>query len=258
MACPEGEQEANLARAAEGVREAAGRGTDLVVLPELWASGYDLAHADRYAASLNQGAFAYSAGLARDHKIWLTGSLLERGDDGAYYNTAVLWDPDGAIRAMYRKVHLFRLMDEDRYLRPGDQALVFELPWGRTALAICYDLRFPELFRRYALSGAVLTIVPAQWPRTRVAHWQVLLRARAIENQMFVIGCNRVGSHEEFTFGGRSAVVDPWGEVLVEGDEEAAVLTAELDMTKVARARRKIPVFEDRRPEVYGGLNGWR
>ncbi|MCD6289962.1 MAG: carbon-nitrogen family hydrolase [Anaerolineae bacterium] len=251
MDCREGEPDANMEHVASAMREAVGRGSDLVLLPELWASGYDLPHASQYAARLSDGAFAWSAALARQHHTWLAGSLLELGDDGAYYNTATLWDPDGTLRAIYRKAHLFRPMEEDRYLTPGDEIRTFDLPWGRTALAICYDLRFPELFRRYAVDGVVLTLIPAQWPRTRVVHWQTLLRARAIENLMFVAGCNRVGGEPGTLFGGASAFISPWGDILTVGDDKSAVLTAELDLTQVERARRKITVLQDRRPELY-------
>jgi omega-amidase len=118
-------------------------------------------------------------------------------------------------------------------------------------MTICYDLRFPELFRRYALAGARLILVPAEWPHPRRAHWQTLLRARAIENQCFVAACNRVGITGNSTFFGASAVIDPWGEALVEGGETELILTATIDLSLVDTVRKRIPVFEDRRPELY-------
>jgi len=254
MNCRDGMVEANLAHATEAVREAAGRGSDIVLLPELWASGYDLEYAAQHAAPLGEGAFARSAELASRFRVWLAGSLLERGQDGSYYNTAAIWDSSGALRGVYRKIHLFRPMSEDKYLAAGDRMSLVESPWGSLAIAICYDLRFPEMFRQYAVAGAGLTLVPAQWPRVRVSHWQILLRARAIEDQMFIAGCNRVGAQGEALFGGRSAVIGPWGEVLTEGGEEEEVLTAEVDLDQVERARRKLPILLDRRPELYGPL----
>ena len=137
--------------------------------------------------------------------------------EGRVFNTFALFDARGETRAVYRKVHLFQLMGEQRWLTPGDCVVVAGLDWGKAGLAICYDLRFPELFRRCALEGASLLLVPAAWPKARVAHWQTLLRARAIENQYFVAGCNCVGAAKRETFGGRSAVVDPGGALLVEG-----------------------------------------
>jgi len=144
-------------------------------------------------------------------------------------------------------------MQEDRYLAAGDQPALCEgTPWGTTALAICYDLRFPELFRTYALAGARLVLLPAQWPAPRNDHWRTLLRARAIENQCVVAGCNRVGADHNNFFGGASAVIGPWGELLVEGSDRAALLVAEVNFDAVEEARRRIPILSDRRPECYG------
>jgi omega-amidase len=244
------EPEANLTTVRQLVAQAAEAQADLVVLPELWGSGYDLAHASQYATTVNDGLFGEMAALAGAHRLHVVGSLLEQ-ENGRIYNTCALFSPRGLV-ATYRKIHLFRLMEEHRYLAPGDQPTLCEdLPWGTTALAICYDLRFPELFRGYALAGARLVVIPAQWPARRVDHWGTLLRARAIENQCFVAGCNRVGRDNGDPFGGRSALVGPWGEVLVEGDDRPALLLAEVDLDKVEQARQHIPILSDRRPECY-------
>jgi omega-amidase len=242
--------EANLATARQMVAQAATAGADLIVLPELWGSGYDLAHAADYTTPLDSGLFGEMVALAREHDLHVAGSLLE-ACEGRVYNTCVLAGPQGLL-GHYRKVHLFRLMDEDRYLAPGGRpALCDSLPWGATALAICYDLRFPELFRGYAVAGARLMVIPAQWPVRRIEHWRALLRARAIENQCVVAGCNRAGADGDAVFGGASAVIGPWGEVLVEGDDAPALLVAQVDLAEVEKARRHIPVFGDRRPECY-------
>jgi predicted amidohydrolase len=142
-------------------------------------------------------------------------------------------------------------MDEEKYLQPGDQPVVHDLPWGRTGVAICYDLRFPELFRGYALAGALMTVIPAEWPSARIEHWRTLLRARAIENQMIVVGCNRTGYDGDEKFGGHSALLDAWGEPVVEGGDQPVLLTGSLDISSVSQVRRKIPIFEDRRPDLY-------
>lgn len=248
-----GRPQANLERARAWVQRAAKAGADLAVLPELWGGGYDLAHAAHHAGELGTGLFAEMAALAQTHGVHLAGSLLERRDDGLL-NTAVIYGPGGDLLGRYSKVHLFRLMDEHRYLRAGDAMPLFDLPWGRTALAICYDLRFPELCRYYALEGAVLTIIPAQWPISRVEHWRTLLRARAIENQMIVAACNRVGQDgdDDPPFGGHSAICDAWGRVVIEGGDEETLLTGEVDLATVTQARSFIPVFQDRRSDLYG------
>jgi predicted amidohydrolase len=121
-----------------------------------------------------------------------------------------------------------------------------------TGLGICYDLRFTEMWRKYALGGARLFLLPAEWPARRAAHWQTLLRARAIENQVFVAACNRVGESKGETFAGKSAAIDPWGDAVVEaGAENEVLLTCEIDLAKVDDIRQRIPVFKDRRPELY-------
>jgi predicted amidohydrolase len=251
MDCRFGQPEANEAQAEALITEAARRGSDLVLLPELWRSGYDLAHGPRYAAPLGTGPFAWLAELAQTQNLWIASALLEVRE-GEIYNTATLFSPRGELSGLYRKVHLFGLMEEDRYLAAGNSAPILELPWGRAALAICYDLRFPELFRRYALEGATLIMLPAQWPRRRVDAWRTLLRARAAENQLFVLGCNRVGRNGNTVFGGHSAIIDPWGNVVLEGGETSLLLTAAVELEQVAQARQHIPVFQDRRPDVYG------
>ncbi len=251
-----GAPEDNLARVRSLTAEAAQRGSDLVVFPELWDSGYALDRAAELVSVRGAGRFAALAELARQHQITIAGSILEaapgaEGGDTRTFNTAAWFGPDGDLLGAYRKIHLFTLMDEPDFLHPGDAPLLLDLPWGRTATAICYDLRFPELFRRYALDGAHLTVIPAQWPHPRMAHWSTLLRARAIENQMAVVACNRCGADGNVRFGGRSVILDAWGEPVAEAGEDEILLTAELNLAAVARVRAHIPVFEDRRPGVY-------
>jgi len=246
-----GEPEANLARVSAWTAEAARRGSALVLFPELWSTGYDLENWQRHASPPGQGMFPRLAGLAREHHIALGGSVLEVRD-GKAYNAFALFDAEGALSATYRKTHLFRLMDEEKWLAPGEGLEMVEAEWGLTGLGVCYDLRFPELFRHYALRGARLVLLPAEWPARRAYHWQTLLRARAIENQMFLAGCNRVGESKGEVFGGGSAVIDPWGEAVVEGGSSEALLTAEIDLDMVDAVRQRIPVFNDRRPEIYG------
>lgn len=241
---------ANMATVAAYAVEAAARGSDLLVLPELWGHGYDLAHADAYATHPHEGLFAETAALARRHGLFIYGSLLGRLH-GRPANTAALFTPAGDVAATYSKVHLFRLMDEDQWLTPGEEAVLVDAPWGATGLAICYDLRFPELFRRYALEGAQVFLICAQWPQARLAHWRTLLRARAIENQAIVVACNRCGETDGTRFGGHSVVLDAWGEPIVEAGTTPVLLTADVDVATVSAVRRKIPVFEDRRPDVY-------
>ncbi len=250
-----GNPDTNLQTARGMAERAASEGAELLLFPELWGSGYDLNHAHDHATTTAHGLFAEMAAMAQQYKMWVGGSLLGKIDDQPApnpYNLFALFTPDGTLAAHYAKTHLFRLMDEEKWLSPGAARTTVDLPWGKAGMAICYDLRFPELFRKYALQGARLMLLPSEWPKPRLAHWRTLLRARAIENQCYVLACNRVGQDPNgTTFFGHSAVIDPWGETLVEGDTEEVLLTTTLDLDVVEDVRRRIPVFQDRRLELY-------
>lgn len=246
-----GQPAINLAQVQQWAAEAGRRGSDVLVLPELWPTGYDLSRAADYATAVTAGIFAEVANLAREHQIHILGSCLSLLGEGMYGNTAVLFDPTGNSLGEYSKVHLFQLMDEHKYLTAGDGRCLMETPWGKSGLAICYDLRFPELFRAYALEGAKIVFLPAEWPYPRLAHWRTLLRARAIENQMFVVACNRIGTTESTVFFGHSCIIDPWGETVVEAGDTSQLLTVTIDLGKVSEIRTKIPIFADRKPQIY-------
>ncbi len=252
MAVARGKPDQNKATAQAWAARASAQGADLLLLPELWSTGYDLGRAREYAASLDTGHFALMADLAHTHRLYVAGTALEANPGGRPFNTAALYGPDGVRIGAYRKVHLWAPLGEVEHMAPGDTLPTFDLPWGRVALAICYDLRFPELWRRYADAGAQLVLIPAEWPMRRVEHWRILLRARAVENQFFVAGCNRAGGDTDGEFGGHSAAVNPWAEVLVEGGSEPGLYVAAVHLDEVARSRHLFPFLADRRPEVYG------
>ena len=254
-----GDPAANFATVTRMTEEAKRRGSDLILFPELWSTAYDLTHASRYASSLTlrlrsgqaSGLFAGLSALAARTGIHILGSTLSLLGENQFGNTLTVFAPDGALLADYSKIHLFRLMDEHQYLKAGDKPVLVDLPFGRAGLAICYDLRFPELFRGYALAGAQMIFLPSEWPHPRLSHWLTLVRARAIENQVFVFACNRVGRDPSNEFFGHSLAVDAWGEVLAEGGEGEELITVAADPANVEEARRKIPVMQDRRPDVY-------
>lgn len=251
-----GKPEENLAKAGQLVAEAARRGSDLVCFPEMWTTGFDWSYlADRTAE--HEEVVERIAELARRHRIWINGSVPILTEDGRIANTSILFDAEGGRAGVYRKVHLFSLLHEEDHLAAGDSLTVVETPWGRIGLAICYDIRFPELFRSYALQGVRLVLSPIAFPHPRLDHWQVLSRARAIENQMFLVGVNRVGS-EDFgpdgivSYFGTSVVIDPWGETVVEASgSEEELLTAVVDLREADEVRAKMRVLADRRPEIY-------
>lgn len=241
-----GDPHANWATVQARTVEAAQRGAQLVVLPELWDAGAAYAQCAALASPLDGGLFAQVSALARQHDVHIVGSQFEKR--GAHvHNTLAVAAPHGIVGA-YRKLHLFPLMQEDRWLAPGEAPVTLELPWGRTGFAICYDLRFPELFRRYADSRADIVIMPSEWPHPRLMHYRTLLRARAIENQVFMIAVNRVGKDPDGThFFGHSSVIDPWGEIVVEAGESECHLTVTLDLGMVQQVRAQLPALKDRR-----------
>jgi omega-amidase len=230
---------------------AAARKSKVIVFPELWSTGYVLDEAKDHASELNKGMFAQLSNVATQFKTCIAGSILEkRGMEVA--NSLPFFAPNGRMMGVYRKIHLFKLMEEDKYLQPGSAPLVVDLPWGVTGFAICYDLRFPELFRKYSVQEkAKMIIIPAEWPLARIEHWRALLIARAIENQCFVIGVNSAGETNGTVFGGHSMVIDPWGKVVVEAGEDPQMLTVDIELDLVDEVRSRIPVFEDVRLDVY-------
>jgi predicted amidohydrolase len=249
-----GDKRKNFAQLQKLSADAAGRGSHMVVFPELWSTGYALDQGDELADVLNTGLFTEVSTTATQNKIAIVGSMLEkRGLEIA--NSAAFFAPNGRMLGIYRKIHLFRLFNEDQYLQQGSSPLTMDLPWGKTSLAICYDLRFPELFRRYAVEGARLIVVPAEWPLERVDHWRALLQARAIENQCYIVATNAAGETGDTVFAGHSMIIDPWGKVVIEGGEDPNLLTAEVELDLVEEVRQRIPVLEDRRPETYESLD---
>jgi omega-amidase len=246
-----GNPEANFAKAKERIAEAAGQGADVIVLPELWTTGYDLNRLDEIADPEGRETSSLISELARKHSVHIVaGSVAARTGEGVA-NTLLVFDKHGNLAGRYGKAHLFRLMDEEKHLVAGNTAGLFRLDGVSCAGVICYDIRFPEWIRKLALAGAQVLFVPAEWPLPRLAHWRTLLTARAIENQCYVVACNRAGSDPANTFAGHSMIIDPWGETVAEAGEEETLLFGEIDTDLVPEIRSRIPVFEDRRPELY-------
>lgn len=246
-----GEIEANWQAAEQGLRRAAAQGAKLAVLPEMWSSGYDYRQLAALATRTPEILTRLQA-LSSELGLTIVGSLAE-SDGDKVCNTAWVID-QGASAGKYRKLHLFSTMGEDRFLHAGERYLVVDTSVGRLGIAICYDLRFPELFRRMALDGAEIICLPAEWPKPRQEHWRTLLRARAIENQLFVVATNCCGVQGKLDFFGMSLLLSARGEVLAEAGEIDSCLVAEFDFAEMEEYRQQIPCFRDRRPEIYGKL----
>jgi deaminated glutathione amidase len=256
------DKQRNLATADRLTREAAGEGAELVVLPEKFNV---LGTHDDYVAgaeTLDGPTIGWARELARELGIDLVaGSIVERREGREKLsNTSVHVGPDGELKAVYRKIHMFDVVvggqtyRESESEEPGDELVVSEtadhVPLG---LTVCYDLRFPELYRILAIRGARVITVPAAFTKvTGQAHWEILLRARAIENQAFVVAADQVGSHppDKESFGG-SMIVDPWGEVLARAPNEEGVASAELDLARQDEVREQLPSLANRVPGAY-------
>jgi deaminated glutathione amidase len=254
-----GEKARNLATAERLVRAAAADGAKLVALPEKWnllAAGEELLAG---AEPLDGPSLSAARGWARELGIHLlAGSIAERGEEKAW-NTSVLLGPDGEDLASYRKVHMFDVdaggvsYRESAHEQPGEEPVTAPLGELTLGMTVCYDLRFPELFRILALRGARLIAVPSAFTlATGRDHWEVLLRARAIEDQVFVLAPNQVGRADpHFESFGHSAIVDPWGTVLALAPDEECFVAADLDLVEQDRVRAELPSLANRRPQAY-------
>ncbi len=249
----------NLEVAERLVRSAAAGGAELIALPEKWnllARGEELLAA---AESLHGPSLSAARGWARELGVrLLAGSIAERGEEKAF-NTSVMIDGNGEDLGVYRKIHMFDVdlggvsYRESAHEEPGTEIITAEIGPLIGGLSICYDLRFPELFRILALRGAQLLFVPSAFTLASGRdHWQVLLRARAIENQAFVVAPNQVGAAApHFRSYGHSAILDPWGTVLAECQDEVGFVVAEFDLAKQRRIRESVPSLANRRPRAY-------
>jgi len=241
--------DANIDTATAALQRVAQQGAKLAVLPEMWSSGYDYRNLTELARETPRVLEEIQKECLKLDMVTV-GSLPEL-EDGTIYNTAYVVDK-GEIIGSYRKLHLFSTMQEDKYLGSGNRSLVIDTSVGKLGVAICYDLRFPELFRKLALEGADIICIPAEWPKPREEHWKTLLRARAIENQLFVIATNCCGIQGKLDFPGLSQLISPLGNVLQIAEEENIELVAKFDFSEMEQYREKIDILHDRRADIYG------
>lgn len=247
------DKRANFLRARGMLRGAQVEAGSLVVLPEMFATGF----------SMNVGAIAEVAGgetegflreLAGELGATVIGGIVRRGFDGKGRNCALVVSPEGAVVAEYAKLHPFSYGEEAKHYAGGERAVAVDIGRGgemvRTGLSVCYDLRFPELYRRLAVAGAEVVVVIANWPVAREGHWVTLLQARAIENQCYVVGCNRVGRDGGNTYGGRSLIVGPRGEMVADGAAWERVVSGEVDVGTVRAWREAFPALGDIRGDL--------
>jgi omega-amidase len=233
------------------IEKALSENPDIIVLPELWTTGYDLTRLNEIADQEAAQTIDFLQKLAKKHQVHFVGGSVANRDEKGVKNTLLIINKDGALVHQYSKLHLFKLMDEHVYLEAGTKKGLFQLDNYQFAGAICYDIRFPEWIRAHTSAGAEALFVVAEWPAPRLSHWRALLIARAIENQCYVIACNRAGHDPNNQFAGHSLIIDPWGEVIAEAGESEEILSAEIEMDLVKEVRIQIPIFADRKPEFY-------
>lgn len=234
-------------RGFELIDAAAKDGAQLVVLPELWHVGaFELDLAREHAQPIDGPLVAALGEAAARNGVWLHGGSFCEKDGGEHHNTSAVFAPDGALVTTYRKIHLFGFSEgEPTLMTGGDELVVVDTPLGATGLATCYDLRFPELFRALTEGGAEAFVVTSGWPTPRIGHWDVLVQARAIENQAWMIACNEVGQQTDIALGGHSMVVSPTGEVVARAGDGEEILHANVDPSAVSTWRAQFPVLND-------------
>ena len=247
-----GNPDKNFSHAAELIARAAKQAPDVILLPETWNTGF---YPDQGLNDMAQGATqrvkAEIGGLAKKHSVNIIAGSISDFHDEKLYNTSLVFDRQGSCIASYNKTHLFSPMGENRHYSPGNSLCTFEPDGVKCGLVICYDIRFPELIRSLALKGMEVLFTVSQWPDIRIPHLHTLAAARAIENQAYVVCCNSCGKAGATQFGGKSIIINPLGETIAAAGKSEEILTAELDLSRIETVRSTIPVFRDRRPDVY-------
>lgn len=247
MSTPYRQPDANYAHAEELIVKAMEEKPDVILLPETWNTGFYIK--DGMQDYCDQGLDQVKArmgALAAKYQVNIIAGSISNIRDGKIFNTATVFDRTGNCIASYDKTHLFTPMGEDKYYTPGNDLCTFTLDGVPCGLVICYDIRFPELVRSLTVPGLDMLFMVCQWPKIRTHHLRTLTTARAIENQMFLVCCNSCTP-----YGGHSAVIDPWGETLALAGEEETTITADCNFQILSEIRGSIPVFRDRRPDVY-------
>ncbi|MCH4158006.1 MAG: carbon-nitrogen family hydrolase [Acidaminococcaceae bacterium] len=241
--------QANTGHGLELLRAAAAH-SDLAVLPEIWNTGYSLSHLEAEAVEEQSNLCSQLKQIAREQGCAIIAGSVPFRSHGRIYNASLAIDKFGRLVNIYGKAHLFGMFHEENFFAPGEHFDCFTLDGISCGSTICYDLRFPELYRRQALEGAKIIFVPAEWPVQRGKIWDLLLKARAVENHLFIVGVNCVGTFKQQHFYGHSQLIDPEGNILVCGSDREEILYGELDLAKLDQVRQVLNVLPDVRPEL--------
>jgi omega-amidase len=253
MECIVGNVNSNLNKMSGFIEKAAEAGCRVVVFPEMVDTGYDVNQIARHASSWDRGPIECIQTNAKQNNMYVICGLSELAN-GRIYNVMAVVSPDGHLMAKYRKTHLaaFSPLHEDKIFTPGNSLETVEIDNMTWGLMICYDLRFPEISRSLALKGSEVLVLSSAWPFPRLRHWNTLLAARAIENQVFVAAANLVGKNSSVTFCGSSRIIDPFGITITSASEEQeALIVGDIEKNELVRVRKSMPVFEQRREDLY-------
>ncbi|PEJ47770.1 carbon-nitrogen hydrolase [Bacillus sp. AFS002410] len=248
-----GKSRANFENMKSKIIEAVKENVKVIVLPELWTTGYCLEEIGLHIGDQEEIISELQL-IAKSNNVTLICGSFPIARENGVTNTLIVISKTGEIVKAYDKIHLFQLMNEHHYLQAGETDGLFEINGLTAAGFVCYDLRFPEWIGAHSQKGAKVLFFVAEWPIQRMNHWETLLKARAIENQCYVVACNRVGKDLANTFGGGSMIIDPWGEVISKGSPNEEIIFGEIDPKKVDEIRGTIPIFEDRREGIYKKL----
>ena len=254
------DKDLNIAKAAEKVAECAAKNADIIILPEIFNSPYSTSSFSKYAEP--QGGYTWTklSQMARQNHVYLVGGSIPELDGSHIYNTSFIFNPKGEQIARHRKIHLFDInveggqcFKESDSLTPGNEITTFETPFGIIGVCICFDFRFPELARLMVLRGASILIVPAAFNMTTgPAHWEIMFRQRAVDNQCFTIGCAPARNvNSSYVSYGNSIVVSPWGDIIYRADEKEHSDVIQIDLNQVISIRKQLPLLSARRTDVY-------
>ena len=242
----------NYEKAEKLIRKAAKDGAKTVVLPETFNTGFfPRENLESFCDNNGEMTKKILGSLAKELGINIVAGSVSNIKNGKVYNTSYIFNKGGEVIAEYDKTHLFTPMQEHHFYQKGNKLTRFDIDGIKCGVIICYDIRFPELTRSLSVDGLDLLFVVSQWPKVRIPHLLALTRARAIENQMFVVCCNSCGKADETVYGGNSSIHDPWGEMLSKADEGEEIISAEIDTSILSQIRSSINVFNDRRVELY-------
>lgn len=246
-----GDVEKNYKLMEEKIIEAAKKKPDTIFLSEMWNTSFFPKNIKELADKDGSRTKGFLSNLSRELNINIVGGSVATIKEDKLFNTSYVFNRKGELVGSYDKVHSFSPAGEHEVFEPGDKLCIFEIDGIKCGLSICYDLRFAEWIRMHALENISLFFLPAAWPDKRILHWNVLNRARAIENQMFVICSNSIGSTDKMKFGGNSAIINPWGEYVIEPDDKDEIKTGSIDISIIKGIKESINVFKDRKKGFY-------